>query len=496
MRVIMTRTDRQLGMGSPITRRDFLNGVALGIGGTLAAGWLSPDLETLLAQGQAGAYPPALTGLRGSHAGSFEAFHSMRDGAFWKSAAAAAGHRGGVRPRGGRRRHQRPGGRARLPQGAARRARPGPRQPRRLRRPRQAQRVHARRPHLHRLRRHAVDRQPRALQPGGQGPHLRAGHRGRALFEGARLEPLQVARPAPGVLLRQGNLRHRSPAGRRPARRCVSGRGAGERRGAARSQAAAHRALRPDAGPQPVREEGAPRAHELCGLPHQVVEARPRRAAALPDAPARVVRRRHRRGAGAGCLRLRLSRVRRDGPGCDARPGPELRLDSHQGSGGLLLPFPRRQRVGRAAPRAPARAGRPRGFDDGRRRDGAGRLRQARRRRSAGENPVEQFRDARAAQRARGPRPARRGRLPAERHAGSSRPSRRARSILACWHSTIPYLCPELPAAQKTALEYAIKVPLVYTNVFIRRGRRFRSWASSASRLPGCGTPRWAWTSR
>ena len=88
MRLIMTTKDRQLGMDSPITRRDFLNGVAVGIGGTLAAGWLSPDLETLLAQGQAGRYPPALTGLRGSHVGSFEAFHSMRDGAFWKNAAA------------------------------------------------------------------------------------------------------------------------------------------------------------------------------------------------------------------------------------------------------------------------------------------------------------------------------------------------------------------------------------------------------------------------
>ena len=84
----MTKHDRQLGMGSPISRRDFLNGVAIGIGGTLAAGWLSRDLDTLLAQGQAGAYPPALTGLRGSHVGSFEAFHSMRDGAFWKGAAA------------------------------------------------------------------------------------------------------------------------------------------------------------------------------------------------------------------------------------------------------------------------------------------------------------------------------------------------------------------------------------------------------------------------
>ena len=34
----MTRHDRDLGMGAPITRRDFLNGVAVGIGGALAAG--------------------------------------------------------------------------------------------------------------------------------------------------------------------------------------------------------------------------------------------------------------------------------------------------------------------------------------------------------------------------------------------------------------------------------------------------------------------------
>jgi len=83
----MTKRDRQLGMGSPITRRDFLNGIAVGAGGAMA-GWTSPDLETLLAQGPAATYPPALTGLRGSHAGSFEALHSMRDGAFWTTAPA------------------------------------------------------------------------------------------------------------------------------------------------------------------------------------------------------------------------------------------------------------------------------------------------------------------------------------------------------------------------------------------------------------------------
>ena len=88
MRFIMADHDRELGMGAPITRRDFLNGVAVGVGGTMAASWMSPDLEALLAQGGTGAYPPALTGLRGSHVGSFEAFHAIKDGAFWKTAPA------------------------------------------------------------------------------------------------------------------------------------------------------------------------------------------------------------------------------------------------------------------------------------------------------------------------------------------------------------------------------------------------------------------------
>jgi spermidine dehydrogenase len=78
----MTHDDRRLGMGTPITRRDFLNGVAIGLG-ALGAGRLV-DIDALFAQG--GAYPPALTGLRGSHAGSFEALHAMRDGGFWKTA--------------------------------------------------------------------------------------------------------------------------------------------------------------------------------------------------------------------------------------------------------------------------------------------------------------------------------------------------------------------------------------------------------------------------
>ena len=57
---------------------------------------------------------------------------------------------------------------------------------------------------------------------------------------------------------------------------------------------------------------------------------------------------------------------------------------------------------------------------------------------------------------------------------------RGARTILACWNMVIPYLCPELPEAQRRALAYGVKVPLVYTNV------QLRNW--SALKNLGVGT--------
>jgi spermidine dehydrogenase len=80
--------DDNLGLGRRIPRRDFLNGVAIGIGAalshaTLLRCGLSP--ESLAADGL---YPPALTGMRGSHDGSFEASHLLRDGR-WSGAAPA-----------------------------------------------------------------------------------------------------------------------------------------------------------------------------------------------------------------------------------------------------------------------------------------------------------------------------------------------------------------------------------------------------------------------
>jgi spermidine dehydrogenase len=77
-------------MGAKITRRDFLNGVAL----TAGAAIIPPEMwaaaaSDLEAQNVPGYYPPAKTGLRGSHPGSFETMHKLRDGAFWDDAPKA-----------------------------------------------------------------------------------------------------------------------------------------------------------------------------------------------------------------------------------------------------------------------------------------------------------------------------------------------------------------------------------------------------------------------
>lgn len=83
--------DRYLGMDRAITRRDFLNGAAVVIGGALIAGTTLREGSTgIEPSNQADDYPPALTGLRGSHPGSFENAHSLRDGAFWRTASAPA----------------------------------------------------------------------------------------------------------------------------------------------------------------------------------------------------------------------------------------------------------------------------------------------------------------------------------------------------------------------------------------------------------------------
>jgi len=79
------KRDRDLGMACPISRRDFLNGVAVAIGGALAG---QPVLAALASADFAPEkapdyYPPALTGMRGNHDGTFTYAHRLRDGEPW-----------------------------------------------------------------------------------------------------------------------------------------------------------------------------------------------------------------------------------------------------------------------------------------------------------------------------------------------------------------------------------------------------------------------------
>lgn len=81
------KRNRSLGMDCAITRRDFLNGCALTVGASLTAG--NPAWLKMLAAAETAPekdpnyYPPAKTGMRGSHDGSWEVAHAMRDGQTW-----------------------------------------------------------------------------------------------------------------------------------------------------------------------------------------------------------------------------------------------------------------------------------------------------------------------------------------------------------------------------------------------------------------------------
>jgi spermidine dehydrogenase len=88
-RTRLSAEDRRLGMDRGISRRDFLQGAALGgagaalgaAGAALLPGFAAADtLSPAGVQDLAGYYPPLLQGLRGSHPGAFEAAHALRDG--------------------------------------------------------------------------------------------------------------------------------------------------------------------------------------------------------------------------------------------------------------------------------------------------------------------------------------------------------------------------------------------------------------------------------
>lgn len=80
------KRDRGLGMDRPIRRRDFLNGMSVSIGASLVepgsfwARVLADSDKPDAPEKAPGYYPPAKTGMRGSHDGSWEVAHAMRDG--------------------------------------------------------------------------------------------------------------------------------------------------------------------------------------------------------------------------------------------------------------------------------------------------------------------------------------------------------------------------------------------------------------------------------
>jgi spermidine dehydrogenase len=57
--------------------------------------------------------------------------------------------------------------------------------------------------------------------------------------------------------------------------------------------------------------------------------------------------------------------------------------------------------------------------------------------------------------------------------------------VLACWNVMIPFLCPELPDRQKSALHSLVKTPLVYTSVALRNWKSFAKLGVSRVSAPG-----------
>ncbi len=81
----MDSRDRRLGMDQSISRRDFLNGVGVTIGASLlpACGKNGDPSADVPPPPRSPYYPPAATGMRGSHPGSFEAAHAAVQGQRW-----------------------------------------------------------------------------------------------------------------------------------------------------------------------------------------------------------------------------------------------------------------------------------------------------------------------------------------------------------------------------------------------------------------------------
>jgi spermidine dehydrogenase len=74
-------------------------------------------------------------------------------------------------------------------------------------------------------------------------------------------------------------------------------------------------------------------------------------------------------------------------------------------------------------------------------------------------------------------------------HEGKMHGVRGRHCILACYNAVIPWIVPDLPAKQKEALAYSVKVPMMYTNVLIRRWTAFQKLGVANIQAPGMYHP-------
>ncbi len=56
---------------------------------------------------------------------------------------------------------------------------------------------------------------------------------------------------------------------------------------------------------------------------------------------------------------------------------------------------------------------------------------------------------------------------------GKTYRARAKHSVMACYNSILPYICPELPEDQREAIDYGTKVPLIYISIALRNWRPF-----------------------
>ena len=88
-------SDHDLGMSRPIARRDFLSGLSVALTGSLAYPWFEAfadqQVPEFAPEKAPGYYPPARTGLRGTHDGAWEVGHALRDGKSWDAEATDTG---------------------------------------------------------------------------------------------------------------------------------------------------------------------------------------------------------------------------------------------------------------------------------------------------------------------------------------------------------------------------------------------------------------------